>query len=401
MTEYYSDFLRNPPTDIPANIERDFSEENFKEYVSACRRVGERITEFVLDNDQRKIAIVLPSRGAIPIFIGAEIALMKDPELKDYDIGKLIEIPELSCFDRLRPDGKDAGIDDFLVKTLVLPFTADVKMEGLVRPEEEIKVVNNMRQFMSRVTVEFFRDPSQRESKEFSLYLQFLEIVEGRKQLVEFLREFPKVEKMLMLDTVISGRASFTILSELVRLGIEVGKEVVPVLVVDNNGGNLKNGYRRFVDEFGSFRIPRIFSEDRGAALEGIVATVYPSLITGSYGKTECGDIYPCFGSWHNVPEKEKKDYAEIFNLFLDVIEEGITGAKNGTETRKVFLTKLNSGGFLKKRDFNIKNMENLVRRGLKITKVEETSAHVIQIYLAETVTANLIRQICKLTADK
>jgi len=393
--------LRNPPTDIPVNIERDFSKENFEGYVSACKRVGERIAEFVLDNDQSKIAIVLPSRGAIPIFIGAEIALMEDSELKNYDIGKLIEIPELSCFDRLRPDDKDAETDDFPVKTLVLPFTADVKMKGLVRPEEETKVVDNMRQFMSRVTIEFFRDPSQRESKEFSLYLRLLEIVEGRKQLAKFLREFPKVEKMLMLDTVVSGRASSTILGEFARLGMEIGKEVVPVLVVDNNGSSLKNEYRRFVDEFGSFKIPRIFSEDRGAALEGIVATVYPSLITGSYGKTDCGDIYPCFGSWHNVPEKEKKDYAEIFNLFLDVIEEGITGVKNSLETRKVFLTKLNSGGFLRKRNFNVKNMENIVRRGLKIVKVEETSAHVIQIYFPEAVTANLIRQICKLTADK
>jgi hypothetical protein len=397
----HSDFLRNPPTDIPVNIERDFSKENFEGYVSACKRVGERIAEFVLDNDQSKIAIVLPSRGAIPIFIGAEIALMEDSELKNYDIGKLIEIPELSCFDRLRPDDKDAETDDFPVKTLVLPFTADVKMKGLVRPEEETKVVDNMRQFMSRVTIEFFRDPSQRESKEFSLYLRLLEIVEGRKQLAKFLREFPKVEKMLMLDTVVSGRASSTILGEFARLGMEIGKEVVPVLVVDNNGSSLKNEYRRFVDEFGSFKIPRIFSEDRGAALEGIVATVYPSLITGSYGKTDCGDIYPCFGSWHNVPEKEKKDYAEIFNLFLDVIEEGITGVKNSLETRKVFLTKLNSGGFLRKRNFNVKNMENIVRRGLKIVKVEETSAHVIQIYFPEAVTANLIRQICKLTADK
>lgn len=400
MTEH-SDFLRNLPTDIPANIERDFSKENFEGYVSVCKRVGERIAEFVLDNDQSKIAIVLPSRGAIPVFIGAEIALTENSELKDFGIGKLIEIPELSCFDRLRPDDKDAETGDFLVKTLVLPFTADVKMKGLVRPEEEAKVVDNMRQFMSRITIEFFRDPYQRESKEFSLYLRFLEIVEGRKQLVKFLREFPKVEKMLMLDTVVSGRASSTILGEFARLGMEIGKEVVPVLVVDNNGSNLKNEHRRFIDEFGSFKIPRIFSEDRGAALEGIVATVYPSLITGSYGKTECGDIYPCFGSWHNVPEKEKKDYAEIFNLFLDVIEEGITGVKNSPETRKVFLTKLNSGGFLKRSNFNVKDMENLVRRGLKITKVEETSAHVIQIYLAETVTANLIRQICKLTADK
>lgn len=394
MTEH-QDFSRDLSNEIPVNIEREFSEENFGGYVSVCKRVGERIAEFVLDNDQSKIAIVLPSRGAIPVFIGAQIALTKNSELKGYDIGKLIEIPGLSCFDRLRPDDKDAKTDDFLVKTLVLPFTADVKMEGLVRPEEEIKVVNNMRQFMSRVTVEFFRDPTQRESKEFSLYLQFLEIVEGRKQLVKFLREFPKVEKMLMLDTVISGRASFTILSELVRLGIEVGNEVVPVLVVDNNGINLKKEHRRFVDKFGSFKIPRIFSEDRGAALEGIVATVYPSLITGSYGKTECGDIYPCFGSWHNVPEKEEKDYTEIFNLFLDVIEEGITGAKNSPETRKVFLTKLNSGEFLKKKNFNVKDMEKLVRRGLKIVKVEETSAHVIQIYFPEAVTANLIRQVC------
>jgi len=385
------DSLKDLSNEIPANIERGFSEENFEEYVKACRKVGERIAEFVLDNNPEKIAIVLPSRGAIPIFIGAEIALMKDPDLKDYDIDKFIEIPELSCFDRLR---LDAEINNFPVKTLVLPFTADVKMKGLVRPEEETRVVDNMRQFMSRVTREFFRDPSQRESKEFSLYLRFLEIVEGRKQLVKFLREFPKVEKMLMLDTVISGRASSTILGELARLGMEIGKEVVPVLIVDNNGNNLKNEHRRFVDKFGSFKIPCIFSEDRGAALEGIVATVYPSLITESYGKTGCGDIYPCFGSWHNVPEKEKKDYAEIFNLFLDVIEEGVTETKNSWETRKVFLTELNSGGFLKKRNFNVKDIGELVRRGLKIVKVEETSAHVNQIYFPEAVTTNLIRQI-------
>ena len=394
MTEH-QDFPKDLSNEIPVNIERDFSKENFEGYVSACRQVGERIAEFVLDNNQGKIAIVLPSRGAIPIFIGAEIALMKDLDLKDYDIGKSIEIPKLSCFDRLRPGDKDAETDTFPVKTLVLPFTADVKMKGLVRPEEETKVVNNMRQFMSRVTIEFFRDPSQRESKEFSLYLRFLEIVEGRKQLIKFLREFPKVEKMLILDTVVSGRASSTILGEFARLGKEVGKEIIPVLVVDNNGSNLKNEYRRFVDEFGSFKIPRIFSEDRGAALEGIVATVYPSLITGSYGKAVCGDIYPCFGSWHNVPEKEENDYAKVFNLFLNVIEEGITRAKNSTETRKVFLTELNSGGFLKKRNFSVKDMGKLVRRGLKIVKVEETSAHVIQIYFPEAVITNLIRQIC------
>lgn len=379
-----------------SSVEREFSPENIYAYSKMCTDVAWELTQ-AIDDKKGEVTILLPSRGALPIFMGAMLALERSETLSQAEIAQRINLPPLACFnyvrERIPRPQKGEGID-----VLIFPFTADVNFEGKVKSEKEAgKIIDDMRRFGARAVADFFHPREQRNSLELKLFLSFLEVVEKRKGMITFYRDLKQAKNLVMIDTVISGRASYTILHELEKGGVEIGEKgnLRPILVVDEKGEKLKSPFRRFVDN--NFRqridVPRILTEDRGAALEGVVAVVYPDLIIAAKEEGLCPECYPLLGSWRDIPSKAKEKYLGVFNSFLKTIDVIVAGKEDITEERADFCKKLMKSNVLRVGDAMI-NATGLNIPGAQSLK--ETSAHVIQADFSRQKCGNIIRQISK-----
>lgn len=379
-----------------SSIEREFSPENIRRYGKMCIDVAWELTE-AIDDKEGEATILLPSRGALPIFMGAMLALERSKTLREARIAQKINLPPLACFNYVRERIESSSQKEEGIDVLIFPFTADVNFEGKVKSEKEAgEAIDDMRRFGARAVIDFFHPPEQRNSFELNLFLTFLEVVERRKRTVTFYRDLKQAKNLVMIDTVISGRASFTILEELEKGGVEIGEEgnLRPILVVDKNGEMLKSPFGRFLYHNPRQRIdvPRILTEDRGAALEGVVAVVYPDLIIAAKKQGLCQDCYPLLGSWRDVPSKAKKEYLGVFNSFLKTIDAVVVG-KDFEQERADFCEKLVKSNVLRAGDAMI-NAAALNIPGAQSFK--ETSAHVIQADFSKQKCGDIIRRISK-----
>lgn len=388
---------------ILSSIEREFSPKNLEEYGKACLGIGYKIAELIEENDGKyggEIDILLPSRGAIPFFFGAMLAL------NQLGYAGKIELPGLACFDYLRakiPSVRAANP----VRVLIFPFTADVNLSGLEGQEDTKEVVDGMRRFGARAFLDLLRSPKERKSREFNLFLAFLEVVEGKNVLIDFYRKFPRIQNLIVIDTVISGRASWTIFDEWEKGEkgkMKIGKEarIKPILVIDKEGEKLKTRFRKYIDRGDSycFPVPRILSEDRGATLEGVVAVIYPDLISLAHKREDIyPQGYPLFGLWHSVPLSERDKYHEIFNNFMSVIEAVISPKDYDFRARREnFYESLSKGSILSRRGNEIIRFDDLnPYLNLGPRRVEETSSHVVQAFFSPENQVRLINRIARL----
>lgn len=175
---------------------------------------------------------------------------------------------------------------------------------------------------------------------------------------------------------------------------IDTQGEIEPILIVDKSGKSVNKEYGKYVYSCAScFKIPRILTEDRGAALEGVAATVYPQLILAAHERQELyPQGYPLFGSWHSVPTRAQEEYLGIFNGFLMVVRDILRGG-NFETSRKEFLQRLLRSRVLVRNEMiNGKDLNPYY----SINRVEETSAHVVQIYYSQNTVDDIIRAIAK-----
>lgn len=388
---------------ILPSIEREFSPENLEKYGKACLEIGYKIAELIEECNGKyegKIDILLPSRGAIPFFFGAMLAL------NQLGYAGKIELPGLACFDYLRAKIPSVRAVD-PVRVLIFPFTADVNLSRLRGQEDTDEVVDGMRRFGARAFLDFLRSPKERKSWEFDLFLAFLEVVEGKNVLIDFYRKFPRIQNLIVIDTVISGRASWTIFDEWEKwekgeMKIRKEARIKPILVIDKEGEKLKPEFRKYIDRGDSycFPVPRILSEDQGAALEGVVAVVYPDLISLAHKRKDIyPQGYPLFGLWHSVPLSERDKYHEIFNNFMSVIEAVISPKDYDFEVRRKELCKSLSKGsiFSRRGKATIKFHDLNPYLNLRPTTVEETSSHVVQAFFSPENQVELINRIARL----
>lgn len=374
------------------HLEKEFSPENFNAYARACEEIAVRLTEILEVENKGNIDILLPSRGALPIFMGACFGL------KHLEMLENIELPPLKCFDYVWK--KITG--ERKTKVLIFPFTADVNLNELVSSsDQQRQVVDGMRRFGAKAVLEFFKPPGERNGLEYQMFLAFLGLVEKREEMVEFYKNFPRIDRLVVIDTVISGRASWTILDEWEKGGkkigaIEEGGKIEPILVVDAGGKKVRKKFGRYIYNCrGCYPIPRILTEDRGAALEGVVAVIYPELILAAHEKP--AELYPwgypLFGSWHAVPQRDQEIYLRIFNGFLKTIEAIIEGGDVEVQ-RKDFLQHLSVSGVLSERNTSINGKD--LNPHYRIARVEKTSAHVVQIYHDREIVSDIIRKIAR-----
>ncbi|MGB9637506.1 MAG: hypothetical protein ACPLY7_01775, partial [Microgenomates group bacterium] len=124
-------------------------------------------------------------------------------------------------------------------------------------------------------------------------------------------------------------------------------------------------------------------TEDQGAALEGVIAVVYPELVR-AVRQEIYPDLFPLLGNWHEVPTS-KDSYHKAFISFLEIVNDFI-GDKSGKRAREDlqrFLDLTEKDSFLSRKRIPDFSADDL---GLhwRIKEIKETSSRVIKVYFAQ-----------------
>lgn len=383
-----------------------FSEANFARQADVSLDIAVKIVDQIKENDGRPITILLPSRGANIHLISALRVLRDNPDLDEDHYASKIDLPPLECFDSIRED-LGGGNQESRIRILILPFTADAK-EPAPGKTGEPDTAAQMRESMAKFAYNLlFKSPSERNSSPaFLLYLSFLEEVEGRGDLADYYRTFMPVQKgdtVLMIDTAISGRASYNIFEAFnaigVKVGVNDGVDLKPILLVDNNGERLNKVFRKWVDMLSgnTYFMNKLMAEDKGAAVLGVVSVIYQNLIEESGKHTECGGSVACFGSWNEVPERIREPYMRAFSLFADLIALKAHGEDEEFRVkREEFIGLLIKHSLLENNPGKVHPSEigEFVRNQDMIASATETRSHIIVVNLKNP--EDVMVNICK-----
>ncbi len=377
------------------SLENIFSEDNLLDYGKACLEVALGLSGRSYDT------LVIPSRGAFPIFLGAISAmryLCRDHEDFGEDLMRLNPYIKVNGWlDRYLPRGKQKQKELPRINILFVPFTADLHIEDV----DNTKVTEMVRDYWARVTSSFLLESEERKEdpyfKTFSDVL--LNFIEQRENLSKQYASFPKSKKLALIDTVISGRASSTILDCFDDLKIKP----YSVLVADGNKRKLRAPFKQklerrvYNDQVRLIDVNRIVSEDEGAALEGVTALIYPTVMTGSLNlrireeENREGFFFGA-GSWH-YPSPKTSPHSNNFGLFVDTIdhavalnvlgtycrvENGEDTERNFVESRRKLLKNMEKQEFSKRKEADIKNFN--LNPELIVENSYETGSYVLHV---------------------
>jgi len=376
----------------------EFTKDNFLSLGLGCAEAAERIKEAY---DDGMDCIIVPSRGACPVFRGVLKAIEEYArDKKDYEeLYNVIKLPLFITNENNRKkyrDGKSRKIE-----VIPYPLTADVSLTERLKKRygvTEDYVTDAIRNYGADVIASFLLAPEERAKNDKFNFLTFVfEEVEGRQEEANFYREIEQINRPLILDTVISGRSLSTIAKNLNKRGIKYGA----IGIVDLNGAKLKGDYLKILDSSGDIelvKVDRILSEDRGSALLGVIACIYPNLALEAQ---ETLDIRPCGAvTWLHLPytsrNKISQDMRERFEIHYQVFKDYIGALYDGIEllvrknpekdTEKRMEEKIKrvvesiEKYDLLDRDGEFLDPYAFVRSDIVVDEIYESSSHVVQI---------------------
>jgi len=307
-------------------IDREFSPSNLESYASACFDVAADLSEA---RKKRTNTVLIPSRGAVPIIWGAAYAIdcLKKEHEEYRELYKSLRIPsEMKGYGfpaevPIRDDPTKDGLN-----LLLFPFTADINMGKFREGLDNDFYTDATREFFTKVVGALRKDPAKRlQDPFFKFYYHLLTRVEKRNELAKQTLNFPVIncKNMHMIDTAISGRAFTTIYDAFKKIGMEPEMSII----VDEQGGKLRRDLRGKILS-GTYpnaklhKVRRIFTEDRGASLEGVVGVIYPSLMFHALDIK--GMPKPIgAGSWYPIPENPPL-YRAVFSTFASMLKAAV-----------------------------------------------------------------------------
>jgi len=406
-------------------LENIFSESNMMEYAGACLDLAAEIPE-----QSGFDTLLIPSRGAVPFFLGMVYALKKFDWSEDHrEFRKQLGVHSL--IEPLLPGdcGLKVGASKGKIRTLLIPFTADLHIDGKTE-EEMIEMTKNTRYYWSRVAASFMKEPQVRERDPYfaSFVDGILRNVERRDSLISSYCRFPKVDRFAIIDTVISGRASNDILQAFDKIterhsqGIEriVGASadmLMPYafLVVDENGRKLKRNFLTYINkkkaigQVRTYPIQRIVSEDKGASLEGVAAVVYPGVMEASRNLIRNLNDHPepffvGAGSWYII---HGDDYNANFMKFMDLVYSAIDFkysqdfGGDGKRESEIFMAKRKEFvRYAKKQKILARHDGDPAMLNLNpcytIDRFYETGSHVLHIDFNKSSTQDILMEIVR-----
>ncbi len=395
-------------------MKNELTQDNFLDLALGCIEAVETIKEAY---DSGYDSLILPSRGACPIYNGSAKVLYELAKV-DNNYERFYENITVPPFLRRHPQKGKAKDRKFQV--IPYPLTADVHIDENILKKYGVtldEVTDSIRRYGAKVISTFMDEPHIRsKNEEFSFLYFLLNEVEKRHDVAEYYRNLERIKKPVILDTAISGRAITTITEAFDNLGVDYHT----IVIADRNGRRMRDPYKTELEkkerEGKATIIPveRIISEDRGAAFLGVIGVIYPDLaLLGSYytGK-ELGAV-----SWHMIYDSNHRgnsgnaskrfaQYREVYKNYQKTISDGIKVLTRPTE---------NTGPKTRKREEimnkRIERIASLIDKykvldspdpyldpevfapKLQVEECYETSSHVIHIIFPRYVNESLIRE--------
>ncbi|MBI3623038.1 hypothetical protein HY212_03080 [Candidatus Pacearchaeota archaeon] len=412
------------------SLEEIFSAGHVRNYAETCLNLAMSIPQQFASRNLD--TLVIPSRGAVPIFIGATYALNKlgeafGGEHKDFYDNLAVQ----SMIEPLMPHSSSISTDVSKAKyrVLLVPFTADLNVTRFYPSVDEDEYVRKTRNFWARFTGSFFSEPKDRAKNPY--FKTFTDVVlrsiEGRDEIAQMYERFPKVEGFGLIDTVISGRASSQILQSSDQMFTEMGfKEspYYPFLIVDENSRKLRDPFRQFLKrkqvrgELEIHPAARIFSEDKGASFLGVAAVVYPSIMKESERHLLLNGSQEFFvgaGSWRLGSDLGRlgKFYKDSFDKFKGLIYSGIdhifardygdniaeqeSTAVKLTEVREAFIKYADETGIMRgqgEEDYSVLR----INKNYPMQEPYETGSGVVHVPFTPDATQKLIDKITRIS---
>ncbi len=404
------------------SLDSIFSEDNMIGYAGACVdlavSIPERRTRKGFDT------LVIPSRGAVPFFLGMAYALQDLSLISTEHQEFYTNLGVQGMFaPLLREDSQIArSVNERPIKVMLVPFTADLNIERFDPKESSLEYMQKTRNYWANVTASFFEEPQERKNDPY--FRSFVDIllrdIEGRGHLAEKYESFPKISGFALMDTVISGRASNDILKSFDELASSRNKwRLMPdaFLVVDANGSKLRRGFMTYLNRkkvsgtVETYPIPRIVSEDEGASLLGVSAVVYPSIMRASKGLSANGrDFFVGAGSWRLACEligEGVSPYRKHFDKFMDVVYKAIAtklsreymGVKGNEEMEQFRAARQDFVEYAEKNKIlNVGDPDISVLKLRRVCEPEgpyETSSHVVHIPFSTEGTQRSVSKLC------
>lgn len=413
---------------ISQSCETELNSEHIREYVEGCQSLA-----FSLDRAVTKIiecgkrpTILIPSRGAVPIFLLMLETLQLADEAGIWANKNEIRYYPAQTFqllskERFGSHSKGSGSID----VILFPFTADVSSN--TDNSEELAL--SLRQSCARaITALLFKSSEQNKADlghiDFAWHCFLLRKIKPglfqaeQKISEQFLPDniidaywsLSKNDKRetVLIDTVISGRAAANIITAFADLG----HPVTPLLAA--YAGRKRDSkfeqqirekmQRDYLIDVGSEYMVEfpLISEDKGAAMLGVAALnftnfnnpnlfhqVEPSLFPQGYQPQSCIWIIP----------PEKRGYLSTFYEFMQRCRsEFVRDAYEREEWQK-------AKEFIKKVDrfhgeLNIREIQDVT--GLSdIVSAKETSSHIISVRLSQKKAESWIREFARAYARK
>ena len=349
--------------------------EDLVSFSSGCFEVARALMEL---ERQGYDCLLIPCRGAFPALTGTIEAL------KTIEGGMELLERFYAPYSHLTLEKVHRRKGDF--KLLILPFTAHVKLPEEYRLRYGFQVhideiVKSIRRWAVRLTFSFLKDAYERiRDPYFRLYMRILSMI-GEDRLVKLYEKFPKCNRMIYLDTVISGRASHTILTGF----REAGYKPYTILMIDRYGAKLNPKYLwvfRQLEHQGLARLiplSRLVSEDTSSALLGVSAILYPTVIMAGWNRLKpYGAV-----TWHPAVGLHFK----VFVKFWECLRDCIMGDEAWIEKLRELNRSLESVMRLPEEIPSLKCES-------EIERVEETRAKAVNIYLTHKASESIVKDI-------
>ncbi|MFQ5531184.1 MAG: hypothetical protein ACE5ES_01070 [Candidatus Nanoarchaeia archaeon] len=410
------------------SLETIFSEENLLAYSGACLDLSVQVPEKSISEDID--TLVIPSRGAVPFFLGMVYGIGKvakySSDIQEYKENLGVQ----SMLAPLLPE--ESGIFDNVhkkrSKVLLIPFTADLNIPKFDPDADNDEYTQKTREYWANVTAAFLKTPRERRKDPY--FTSFVDVIlreiEDRPEVSEKYKDFPKIGRFSLMDTVISGRASNHILKAFDEISSRRKDEglqpTYSFLIVDENGSKLRPDYKSYlmrkkvVAFLEMLQIPRIISEDEGASLLGVSSLVYPSVMRASQNCVVDGrEFFVGAGSWH-LCSAVGGDYERDFRKFMDLIYRGIDavyaedfqeGANKARERfrqeRDSFLEYAQNGNLARYND-DIEPLKLGDQFRIDGQAIYETSSHVIHVpftLMSERLVEHKLRELPRVKRKK
>ncbi|MEM4230291.1 MAG: hypothetical protein QXF25_00210 [Candidatus Pacearchaeota archaeon] len=390
-------------------LERIFSEENMLAYSNACLELALDMPE--LRETKGFDTLVIPSRGAVPLFLGMVYALEKLRDCSEVHKEFYENLGVQPMLTPLLPEcskiansvvGKD-------FRVLIIPFTADLNIEKFDSETSNDEYTRKTREYWANVSAAFFKSQNNRNQDPY--FRSFVDVIlrdiECRDYLAKIYEVFPQIKSFAILDTVVSGRASNDILKAFDSIAEkESNPNLMPkaFLVVDGNGTRLKPTYSAYLskkvrdEQACRYSVPRIVSEDEGVSLLGVSAVIYPSVMRASKKLELNGrEFFVGAGGWYLGSDLENVDSAhhETFRRFMNLVYRGIDVKWDGRgyleefkKERENFLIHFGKNSSSRQEDLDSKSL--MLKRRYKPARWYETSSHVVHISFSESATREI-----------